>query len=244
MGKMHAQWRFGCELFFVRRSACDFRGSIQDFYQQTHVIAMISFWYWRLLLLSCSFFLCLTPSVLAGSGKQEEVGTNYKWFVTLYGGPHAQDNLGDVLSLQATFPDDTYIAVVALARELWRYENLVSLEAEGQIGKHFGEMDHWEFNGLLTLRWHPFWWDKHVETSLAVGDGLSWATEIPEVEKEDDENAQELLNYMLIELTLGLPKYPQWDLVVRIHHRSGVFGLFGGVYGGANFLCGGVKYSF
>ena len=205
---------------------------------------MNTFKYGCLLLVLGAVSLCLSPKVLAGSGETEGEPTKPEWFVTLYGGPHAQENLGEVLSFQATFPDDTYIAVVALARELWRYQNLVSLETEGQIGKHFGEMEHWEFNGLFTLRWHPFWWDEYVETSFAVGDGLSWATEVPEVEKEDDENGQRLLNYLLLELALGLPEHPQWDLVIRIHHRSGVFGLFGGVYGGANFLCGGIKYSF
>lgn len=177
----------------------------------------------------------------AGNGRPE---TQCKTFFTVFGGPHAQENLHDVVTFQATFPDATYIAVAALGREFMRFDDWVSLEIEGQAGKHFGSMHHWEFNGLLCLRWHPFFWDKYLETSLAVGDGLSYATEVPGVEKKDDDNAQKLMNYLLFELTFGLPQCPQWDLVFRIHHRSGVFGLFGGTHGGANFVCGGIKYSF
>jgi hypothetical protein len=189
--------------------------------------------------------LCSAPYALAGNGENIKHEEHYKWALTLYGGPHAQKNLEDVVTLQATFPDDTYIVVLALTREVWRYQNLLTLEAEGQVGKHFGEMNHWEFNGLLAMRWLPFPWDKYVETSFAVGDGLSYATEVPEVELEDDENAEELLNYFLLELTLGLPQHRRWDFVARIHHRSGVFGLFGNVeHGGANFVTGGIKYRF
>jgi hypothetical protein len=81
-----------------------------------------------------------------------------------------------------------------------------------------------------------------VDTSFAVGDGLSYYTEVSKVEKEDDQDAQKSLNYLLFELALGLPRYQQWDLVVRIHHRSSIFGLYGA--GGSNYVCGGIKFSF
>jgi len=218
--------------------------SVRNCHHQRRSIAVICSWRVRFALLLCAFVICFFSEALASNGEEEGHKGEYKWFFTLYGGLSAQDNLGDVLSFQATFPDHTYIAVAALSRELWRYEHWVSLEAEGQVGKHFGRMHHWEFNGLISLRWLPFPWDKYLETSFAVGNGLSYATEVPKVEKEDDDNAQKFLNYLLLELTLGLPKYPRWDFVIRIHHRSGVFGLYDGVRGGANFLCGGIKYRF
>jgi hypothetical protein len=61
-------------------------------------------------------------------------------------------------------------------------------------------------------------------------------------DKIEDDDAQKSLNYLLFELALGLPKYPRWDLVVRVHHRSSIFGLYGA--GGSNYLTGGVKFSF
>jgi hypothetical protein len=75
-----------------------------------------------------------------------------------------------------------------------------------------------------------------------VGDGLSYNTETSEVELDDDEDAGRWLNYLMFELTLGLPAYPRWDFVYRVHHRSGVRGLVG--YGGSNYPSIGFKYAF
>jgi hypothetical protein len=46
----------------------------------------------------------------------------------------------------------------------------------------------------------------------------------------------------MFELAMGLAQYPRWDLVLRIHHRSSIFGLYGA--GGSNYVCGGIKFSF
>jgi hypothetical protein len=166
----------------------------------------------------------------------------YKWFLTVYAGAFAQDDIGDIFALQPKFEDNDYIVVTALAREFWHHKQYLSLEVEGQVGKHFNNDTFWEFNGALIGRWHAFPWDKYVDTSFAVGDGISVYTEVSEVEEEDDEDAGLVLNYLMFELALGLPRFPQWDLVVRIHHRSSVFGLAGSA--GSNYLCGGIKYSF
>jgi hypothetical protein len=115
---------------------------------------------------------------------------------------------------------------------------------EGQAVKHSGLQHHWEFNTLLVARWHLFPWNRHVDTSVAVGEGLSYATRTPFVEAKDHDQTSHLLNYLLFEITAGLPRYPNWHLSGRIHHRSGVYGIFGGVHGASNFLGFGVRYTF
>ncbi len=182
------------------------------------------------------------PYAQAEDNKTAENQDTHRWFLTVYGGAHFQDRLLDIFRFQATFPDDTYIAAIALGRELWQYEDWIGLEAEGQVAKHFGTMDHWEFNALLILRWHPFPWDKYIDTSFAVGDGISYATEIPVVEKDPD--AGRTMNYLLYELTFGLSELPDWAFVIRVHHRSSIFGLIDSDYGASNFLCAGIKYFF
>ena len=167
---------------------------------------------------------------------------NYKWFLTLYGGPAAQPNLENVAIFNMRFEDDTYIAVAALARELWRFNNWISFEAEGQIGKYFGEEHQWQSTGLIIGRWHWFPWDRYLDTSFAVGDGLSYNTKISDIEKRDDKNAGHWLNYLMFELTLGLPAHPRWNFVYRIHHRSSIHETIGA--GASNFATVGVKYSF
>jgi len=188
----------------------------------------------------------LIASIASNAGAQDDQEDKdpdrYKWFLTTYAGAHAQDDINDVVTFQPKFEDNAYIGVVALARELWHYKKYLSFELEGQVAKHFNKDTQWEFVGVFIGRWHYFPWDKYVDTSFAVGDGLSYYTEVSEVETEDDEDAQRALNYLLFEVALGLPEYPRWDLVFRIHHRSSVFGLYGA--GGSNFVCGGLKFGF
>ena len=195
-----------------------------------------------LLLVIVALLLGFGSGARADDDQNKDHINRHKWFLTVYGGAHAQNTIEDVFTFNAKFEDNDYIAVAALAREFWHYQDYISFEAEGQIGKHFNNDTFWEFNGLIIGRWHAFPWDKYVDTSLAVGDGLSCYTEISKVEKDDDDDAQKTLNYLLFELALGLPQYPRWDLVVRIHHRSSVFGLYGA--GGSNYVTGGIKFSF
>ncbi len=194
------------------------------------------------LLFVVALMLCSGSRVLADENNNENDVNRFNWFLTVYGGAHAQDDIGDVFALKPKFEDNDYIAVVALARKLWHYKKYISFELEGQVGKHFNNDTFWEFNGLIIGRWHAFPWDKYVDTSVAVGDGLSYYTEVSKVEEEDDEDAQRSLNYLMFEIALGLPQYPRWDLVLRLHHRSSIFGLYGA--GGSNYVCGGFKFSF
>jgi hypothetical protein len=195
-------------------------------------------------LLFLALVIGVTSGALAEDDPIQDSIARYKSFLTVYAGAHAQDHIGDVFTFKPKFEDNAYVGVVALARQFWHYKKYISFEVEGQIGKHFNTDDQWEFVGLITARWHEFPWNNYVNTSFAVGDGISYYTEISNVEKKDDEDAQYALNYLMFELTLGLPQYPKWDLVLRIHHRSSMFGLVGPAGSGSNFVCGGFKYSF
>ena len=196
-------------------------------------------------------FLALVMGVTSGAFAEDEqiqdstdTIARYESFLTVYTGVAVQEDIGDVFAVRSKVEDNAYVGVVALAHQFWHYEEYLSLEVEGQIGKHFNSDDQWEFVGLVVGRWHEFPWNDYVNTSVAVGDGISYYTEVSNVEKKDEENAQRALNYLMFELALGLPQYPKWDLVVRIHHRSSVFGLVGPSGSGSNFICGGIKYSF
>ena len=190
--------------------------------------------------LSLLLFFALSQAA-ADDDKTDDVQP-YKWFFTLYGGAFTDSDLEDDLTFNWDFGDHTYIIVGALARELWRYEDFISFEVEGQLGKYFGQEHQGQINGLIIARWLKFPWDQYVDTSFAVGDGFSYNTETSKVEEEDDEDAGKWLNYLMFELTLGLPKYPRWNFVYRIHHRSSIRGRIGN--GASNFVAFGIKYSF
>ncbi len=188
-------------------------------------------------------------SVLAGgllfaSGSVRAEGTS-EWALTGY--------VGRITTVNAwhdifTHPNelefaDAYLATVALTHPLRRYhDDDLGLETEGQVVYNFGDQSHWEFNALLAARWYRFPWNESVETTLAFGGGLSWATEVPEVEVDLEGSSEQLLFYWHLEMTFARPG-SSWAGTLRLHHRSGGFGLLADD-GGMNALCLGVKRSF
>ncbi|MEZ4605949.1 MAG: hypothetical protein R2880_09945 [Deinococcales bacterium] len=151
--------------------------------------------------------------------------------------------------------------ITLLAAILKEDRRLFGWEAEVNVAKHLGQQDHVEINALLLARWHVFIWDKWLDMSIAMGEGLSYASSIPKIEAERWLYTNQLLNYMLYEMTFGLdlkalgptplssphlqaPHLKAIDFVMRIHHRSGVYGTFNGVTGASNVANFGLRFSF
>ena len=163
------------------------------------------------------------------------------WYMTMVGGVYSGSQL---LEIPASLKlKDSYTFGVSVSKQFAEWTRYMRVEGELQVLKHFGDQDNWEFTGSVNLRWVVFPWNRYVETSVAVGEGLSWATEIPALEKADPTNSSnsQLLNYVLLEVTFAIPESP-WSLVTRIHHRSGAWGLFG--HSGSNILEAGIRYRF
>lgn len=167
-------------------------------------------------------------------------------YLTVYAGKYTDDRLGKILLSKPFSYEDSYIGVVALARAFPLASPRHRWEVEGQLGKHFQGQDNWEFNVLAIYRWQQFPWNRLLRTSVAVGDGLSYASDVPQIESASHTNtgARRMLNYILVEAEFAPPQVRDWSLVTRIHHRSGVYGTFGDVRGGSNLICAGVKMKF
>ena len=184
------------------------------------------------------------PTPVEGKPVEEtptETRSANPWYVTVVGGVYSGSQLLEIparLNLK-----DSYTFGVSVSKQFAEWTRYIRFEGELQAIKHFGDQDHWEFTGSVNARWVVFPWNRYVETTAAFGEGLSWATEIPELEKADPTNTanRQLLNYILLEVTFAIPESP-WSLVTRIHHRSGVFGLFG--HSGSNVLEAGIRYRF
>jgi hypothetical protein len=168
---------------------------------------------------------------------------DHDWKVTIYGARLTADSLGDTLTFNATY-EDSYLVVLAVSKRVFSYRELVGIEIEGQVAKHFGIQDHWELNALPVIRWLRFPWDGYLDTSLAVGAGLSYALETPEVEAVGVSNTPQLLGYLMLEISASLPAMPHWSLVARLHHRSGANGLFGDRLDASNAVGLGIRYGF
>lgn len=202
--------------------------------------------------------LLATPAVFAqghkaareeGETEVEKISTagvtkiKLDWGFTLYTARLSEDRLDDTLLFQAAL-ENSQVWVAAISKEKWRPNRHIVVGLEGQLAKHAGPVQHhWEINGLGTLRWVTFPWDRHIDTSAAVGLGLSYATDLPKFEVQDNGTSNQWLAYMLVELTAILPSIPKWQLVVRVHHRSAAFGLFeDNLKSGSNAVGVGIKY--
>lgn len=102
----------------------------------------------------------------------------------------------------------------------------------------------YEYDPFLLFRWEHFPWNNYIVSTFGLGWGVSYDTRVSTWERHDSDNTKRLLNFLAFETTLALPRYPQWELVLRLHHRSGAFGLYGADNAGSNFLGAGIRYSF
>ena len=116
-----------------------------------------------------------------------------------------------------------------------------------------GQQDHQELAGLALFRWQSLPWDEWVDTSFAMGNGLSWATEEPRLEEafHPDTGSTRLLYHIVLEAEFARPRargprashwLDPWATFLRVHHRSGIFGTFDGVDGGSNVIALGLRY--
>lgn len=109
-----------------------------------------------------------------------------------------------------------------------------------------GSNEHiiYEFNPYIDWRWANLPWNNYVNTSLAIGEGISYASSIPSLEQRSNENTKRLLNYLMLEATFASPNYPRLQLVARVHHRSGAYGLYHAGNTGSNDIGLGLRYLF
>lgn len=182
----------------------------------------------------------------AATAAESSPGAAAPWTATLYGARMSsetgwEDILLDPFEAQYV---DVFLVAAAMSRPFAQFKaGALTLEAEGQVVRYFGDQDHWEFNVVpLVTRWQRFPWSDRVATSAAFGLGLSYATELPPVEVEIEGESAQLLIYWVLELTAG-PTDAPWAVTLRMHHRSVSYGLMADE-GGMNAVGLGLRYRF
>jgi hypothetical protein len=151
---------------------------------------------------------------------------------------------------------DIGVIAIAYSRRLGTWDELTgnilplgenfTLEGEVGVSARFGDESLGEAWTGLFLRYDGFPWNDAIYTTMAINTGLSLLTEESDFERGRDENNKnsELLHYMGPEITFSDPDNKDLELIVRFHHRSGVFGLFDGVISGSTFISSGVRMRF
>lgn len=107
-----------------------------------------------------------------------------------------------------------------------------------------GEHTIYEIDPYIIFRWANLPWNHYVNTSFAFAEGVSYDTGVPYVERRYSDNTKRLLNYLMFEATFALPSDPQFQVALRIHHRSGCYGLYHAGNTGSNDIGLGISYLF
>ena len=123
-------------------------------------------------------------------------------------------------------------------------DGVVQIAGNDAIRFDRGHQRFYEFDPYIPFRWTNFPWNHVFPTSLAIGEGISYVTRVPSLEKRHNCETKRLLNYLVLEATFSLVRYPQVQLVARIHHRSGAFGLYRAENAGSNDVGLGIRYLF
>ena len=178
---------------------------------------------------------------LLGTAPDSTLARNFA--VTVYGGQLTEEKWERALSPDADYADATLTVAAASWTAARFFDGNLSCELEAQVGKYFGDQEHWEFNlPLVGFRWHRFPWDDQLATSFAWGIGPSYATRVPKVELETNDDSSHWLVYWFGELTFGPPS-ANWEVLTRLHHRSDAFGNVADD-GGSTAVAAGVRYRF
>ncbi|HOW62821.1 MAG TPA: hypothetical protein PLJ20_09630 [Candidatus Contendobacter sp.] len=128
-----------------------------------------------------------------------------------------------ILGDDVRFPD-AYLTGVMLSRRFAHLEDWAEFDVEGQVVRHVGDQDHWEFNAAVLARWMQLPWNRWLPTHAGFGLGFSYATQEPAVEVARSGSSAKLLLYWVAELEFSQPDQP-WSGFIRLHHRSNVYGL-------------------
>jgi len=190
----------------------------------------------------------LVAAVLAAHAARAQDATEttaHPWFVGAFAGIGLNTSFSQIfINPTGMSRTEDNIAVLTVGREVGRaFDRRMSFELEAMYARHFGRQDIDEFSATIYARWHRFPWNSTIDTTLAFGIGPRYVTEEPLMEIEKGWHTK-ILNQLNVEITGALPEYPDDQLVIRLQHRSGIFGLIDGVRDGSNFVTLGYKRYF
>jgi hypothetical protein len=162
-------------------------------------------------------------------------------YVAFFGGSLYEGAIGTLLD-PASRRDRNWAAGGALGYrfgELWGVKAGAEFSALG----HLGDSSLWEAGLVLTAGLPRLPWLRRVPLSLMAGEGVSYCSRVAGYESSDPSKPRELLNLVVLEAAYAPAGGEGWSLLVRLHHRSTVWGLFA-PGGDSNFMLMGLRKGF
>lgn len=191
--------------------------------------------------------MMLTAPGLAFSSSEAERPARWVdkgWALGVHSGRAVKQSLrnGDALLPYKWDFMDYYVTGIGLRKEmlqLWQHSRVFT---EVNLSWISGDEDYAEMFLTPTISWDTFPWDDVVDTTFAIGVGLSYTTTSTRI----DDAGQRWLASVIVELDMQPASWDSWSVFTRIHHRSNAYGLFGEETDdrGSNFPSLGVRYQF
>ncbi|WP_291295264.1 hypothetical protein [Elioraea sp.] len=179
---------------------------------------------------------------------QHDSGAGRRAAMTMFTGVSIDDVPFSETVLQpwnGTWGSDTLVGLAG-SYEIARFWRWFTLEPELGIAGRLGETNSVELWGAFYVRFDGFPWRERLRTTVALSTGLNWISSLPEAEAgtpaQPEQNTSSVLHYFSPEISFSLPQYEQYAVVLRYHHRSGVFGAINGVEDGSNIISLGLRY--
>jgi len=201
-------------------------------------------------LFACALLLGAVPAA-AQTGEEIRAAVDARRnAVTLFVGSSVADGYLRQLILEpwsGSWGDDTILGGAYSRRfaRFWRFFML-----DGELGGVYrqGQTNGGEFWAALYLRYDGFPWTEYLYTTLGLSMGPDYVTRLPQPEvgtpQRPEPHTSRVLNYFSPEITFALPQSPQYEFSMRYMHRSGVFGLYNGVWEGSNTFTLGFRFRF
>jgi hypothetical protein len=167
-------------------------------------------------------------------------------FIKVFRGPHVPKKLSRITIVDpfTWVQTEERIGVVATGTKVAEYMGgALTFEWEGLYADHWGTQDFHEMGAAMYGRWNRFPWNNYLRTTFAVGAGLTMTDRPAHYEPRGGIKSRWLFQ-LNFEINIYSPLDPQWALLFRIQHRSGIYTLINNVRGGSNFLTIGLRRNF
>jgi len=199
-------------------------------------------------LLGLVFFSPLAAVGQETSGKKTNYSAaNPDWGILLFGGRLSKNAFGRTLNpFEPTNQTDIFVLGAAASKKLY-VGSYFDVEAEVGAGYQFSSSypgnDSPQVWAAAFLRYKYFPWNKFVYTTVAINTGLNYSFKKTAFESMEGriDGTSKLLHYLAPEITFALPERRDIELVFRLHHRSGIYGLLGCSSCGTNFVSIGIR---
>jgi hypothetical protein len=198
-----------------------------------------------------SWNLVALAALLVGlSGAAHAAPQPAPWSFGVLGGEALNHNVLEILpkAVQGKLEfKPAHLAGVMVRRELDTPEGFATWgRAHGMLTRTSLEVDLLKGGGLVdntevVVAWRPAvtpWPEQPVQVEFAWGMGVSQSLGTPwsDFVDPDHPNGYRTLFHMSPEIALRWRDAPDWSLTLRIHHRSGLYGVFGPRRVGSNHL--------